>query len=243
MYDSTETIETDHGCSGGSAETPLDITPFRYAEDRRDMIRALAPGAAEIAMARDIWHAAGPIDGSPAETALLLGGLSSGEACSLRHGRMATEGCCRRAHVGHALIGALQDVDARVVGVQGLPIAVDGRRIDRGQPDLTLGRTSGSAVRLTPAAETIALAVGLEQGLALSLVLPESAVWVVPDVTNLATVRLPAIVRRVVLCLDHDVPVAIGESIAVGLRASGIEAQLRRPACASYVEDWLCACA
>ena len=74
-----------------------------------------------------------------------------------------------------------------------------------GQARMMLGPISGNVVRLGPAAEKIALAEGLENGLSIAQSCPDLPVWCCLSVSNLAS-NLPDQVKEIIMCLDGDDP-------------------------------------
>jgi len=73
-----------------------------------------------------------------------------------------------------------------------------------------LGRVSGGAIRLAPAAQELIVCEGLEDGLTLQQTLVR-AVWVAAGASMLPAMRFPPVVRSVAIGGDAD---AAGEAAA-----------------------------
>ena len=70
-------------------------------------------------------------------------------------------------------------------------------------PKLSLGRIGGGAIRLAPAAGTLVVTGGLEDGLTLQQELGQ-AVWAATGEGNMANIILPVGVKSVVVGADRD---------------------------------------
>lgn len=122
------------------------------------------------------------------------------------------------------LVAGVQRLDGRVVAVERFFLTPDcTKKAAVPRPKMLLGPFVGNAVRLGPAAEKIALAEGLENGLSVHQSCPELPVWCGLSATNLAPC-LPKIVKEVVMCLDGDLP----GSPAFRLSEKAIQELLRR---------------
>lgn len=105
-----------------------------------------------------------------------------------------------------AIICAIQGPDRHVVAVHRTFLRSDcSTKANVSQARMTLGPMSGNVIRLAPAAEQIALAEGLENGLSVAQSCPGLAVWCCLSVSNLAP-HLPDQVTDVIMCLDGDAP-------------------------------------
>jgi DNA primase len=100
---------------------------------------------------------------------------------------------------------------------------------------MSLGPIKGAAVRLTPAAATLWLTEGVEDGLSL-IQMMRQACWATLGTSNMPNVELPGYVKRVVLAPDNDF--AGQTSIAKAARrfeAEGREVWVCRP---PEGQDW-----
>lgn len=126
-----------------------------------------------------------------------------------------------------AMVGAVQAVDRSIVGIHRTYLqyvdgacdqeasAVNGfnsskrvvtRRVvkaDVNPPKKMAGPCSGGAVRLAPAAPTLAIAEGIETALAVMMATGIPC-WAALSMGNLATIQLPDEVSEVIICADND---------------------------------------
>jgi DNA primase len=97
-------------------------------------------------------------------------------------------------------------------------------------PKLSLGRVAGGAIQLGPAAPSLVVTEGLEDGLTLAQALGRS-VWVSAGTTMLPRMSLPDVTRAVVIGADAD---AAGEAAANKaahvFAATGRQVRIMRPA-------------
>lgn len=144
-----------------------------------------------------------------------------------------------------AVIGMVQREDG-FSGIQRIFLRQDGAgkaALGGGKAKLSLGGVRGGALRLGPAAPTIHVCEGPEDGLSLAQEMPGISVWVALGTANMPQIRYPATVRKVVICAQND---AAGErateAAAEALADQGYMVDVRRPR-AEY-KDWndqLCA--
>ena len=105
-----------------------------------------------------------------------------------------------------AILCAIQGPDRHVVAIHRTFLKSDfSAKANVTQARMTLGPMSGNTVRLAPAAEKMALAEGLENGLSVAQSCPGLSVWCCLSVSNLAP-HLPDQVTDVIMCLDGDAP-------------------------------------
>jgi hypothetical protein len=120
--------------------------------------------------------------------------------------------------------------------LQRVYVAPDGRSKAPVDPaKMSLGPIKGAAVRLTPAAATLWLTEGVEDGLSL-IQMMRQACWATLGTSNMPNVELPGYVKRVVLAPDNDF--AGQTSIAKAARrfeAEGREVWVCRP---PEGQDW-----
>ena len=147
-----------------------------------------------------IWRSAGPIQGTPAEAYLRNRGLDLPLPESLRFARLP---------YGHGrslpcLIALIVDAENKIGGVQRTFVAEDGLgKADVPAPKLSLGRIAGGAIRLAPAAASLIVTGGLEDGLTLQQELG-LAVWAATGEGNMAKVAMPQTVGSVIIGADRD---------------------------------------
>ncbi|MFH8651957.1 CHC2 zinc finger domain-containing protein [Sphingomonas paucimobilis] len=199
--------------------------------------------AESVRRARTIWQEATPVGWSPTETYLTTRGIGHAVPGSIRHTHVARwwDEDGREGRREPAMIAALQDREGRVCGIQRTFLDREGRKSTRGTARLSLGRVRGCAVRFGPVAETVMLAAGVEDGLAVRLMFPGASVWAAVGDGNLPHVRLPAEVRRVIVCGDADAPGRTAAAAAMAAYArAGLDVQDLVPrAGKDFNEEWL----
>lgn len=167
--------------------------------------------ATEAAAGRDIntkyalelWHAARPA-GVIAETYFANRGITTTMPPTIRE----TPGLKHRPSRLDlpAIICAVQAPDGKVVAIHRTFLKSDfSAKANVNQARMMLGPLSGNTVRLAPAAQKMALAEGLENGLSVLQACPSFPVWCGLSAGNLAP-QLPAVVKEVILCIDGDLP-------------------------------------
>jgi putative DNA primase/helicase len=207
-------------CWGGGCD-PRDI----LAELRR---RGLLPGAVDhrpapiptrsvapddtarrIAVARRIWDAAHDARRSPMAAYLAGRGITVNPPPSLRWAPALRR---RDGTDGPAMIGRIDSIDGELIGIARTWLTRDAAgnwyRRDRAM----LGRATGGAVRLAPAAETLMIGEGLETCLAAMQACSLPA-WAALSTSGLTGLMLPPTVRRIIILADHD-PSGAGERAA-----------------------------
>jgi DNA primase len=168
---------------------PMLVQPALPPEPERDT----------TAEAITIWRSSGPITGSPAEAYLRGRGLDLRLPESLRFARLRYGSKTLPCLV--ALIANGQD---KIGGIQRTFVREDGTgKADVPAAKLSLGRISGGAIRLAPAAGTLIVTGGLEDGLTLLQELGQ-AVWAATGEGNMANIVLPIGVKSVVIGADRD---------------------------------------
>jgi DNA primase len=151
--------------------------------------------------ARAIWRAAQPVHGTLAETYLRSRGIhlripDSIRFSRLRYGKHGPEHPC--------VVAAIASADNRLIGIQRTYLAESGRsKADVPKAKLSLGRVSGGAIRLAPAARSMMVCEGLEDGLTLMQELGR-AVWVAAGAGNMPNMHFPAGVQSVAIGGDND---------------------------------------
>lgn len=195
------------GCEGAAVLRLLRDRGLLADDDRSrhpvptPIVTAAEEEAERTAAAEAIWKAAGPIEGTPAAAYLLARGIALQAPPTLRY---APQLRYDRDTALPALIAAVQAPDRRVTAVQRIWIDPCGdRKASVPAPKKTLGPIRGSAVRLAPAAETLALVEGVEDGLSLMQMTGQSA-WALLGTSNFRNFVPPEGVRTLVLAPDAD---------------------------------------
>lgn len=108
---------------------------------------------------------------------------------------------CRHPSGGRlpAMIARVDNCDGELIGVHRTYLTADCRRYDRA----SLGVIAGGAVRLAPAAKTIAVAEGIETALAIMLA-TEIPTWAALSTSGLRNLILPRVVETVFIGVDND---------------------------------------
>lgn len=200
LYQSLHGVGFLDACTDLIAFTPM-VGPGRATHTDKRALREMS-----VERARDEWHRAGPIAGTPAQTYLESRGVGYDVPVSIRFGMVPRywreDG--REGPRHPAMIAAAQDVSGRIVGIQRTFLDTNGRKSTKGEARLSLGRMRASALRLGPARPKIMLACAVEDALSLRLMFPGATVWSAFGDANMPFVRLPTEVRHVVLCGDAD---------------------------------------
>lgn len=98
------------------------------------------------------------------------------------------------------------------------------------QAKMVLGKMRGGVIRLGPLEGTIMLAEGIESALSVRAFFPDHSVWAAVSLTNFSFIRMPAMVKRVIILADNDMkapargqvdPKAILEKGARAIAAQG----------------------
>lgn len=146
-----------------------------------------------------IWRAAGPIGGTPAEVYLRFRGLDLRLPESLRFARLRYG-----SKALPCLVALVANAENKIGGIQRTFVREDGAgKADVPAPKLSLGRLSGGAIRLAPAAGELIVTGGVEDGLSLQQKFGR-AVWCATGESNMASMVLPVGVRWVVIGADAD---------------------------------------
>lgn len=158
-------------------------------------------GESRLSEARAIWRSSVPAKGTLAETYLRHRGIDIEIPPTIRfaclpYGKQGSE--------LPVLVAAIAGPDDRLSGVQRTYLASDGRgKADVPKPKLSLGRLSGGAIRLTPAATSLVVCEGLEDALTLLQELGVS-VWCAAGSSNMPKMQFPPLVRQVAIGADGD---------------------------------------
>ena len=187
-----------------------------------------------VAQALSIWRQAVTINGTLAETYLRSRRLTCILPDSLRFARLPYG---KRGALRPCLIALVASVDNRATGIQRTYLNEAGTgKANVPKQKLSLGRISGGAIRLAPAAAELVVCEGLEDGLTLQQELGK-ATWVAAGVGNLKTMQLPAGVKSVVIGADADASGLAGARAASErFAAEGRKVRIIEPA--SGFKDW-----
>ena len=171
--------------------------------------------------ALEIWRAAQPATGTPAEDYLRGRGITIPVPPTIRY-HAAVKHADTGLHLP-CLIAAACNVDRRVTGVQRIFLTHDGHKAPVNRPKMALGALRGSAVRLAPVTDRVWLTEGVEDALALVQMMSEPA-WAVLGTGGYKTVELPENIRTVILAPDgDDAGQAVIQEAAIRLAGQGRE--------------------
>ena len=148
-----------------------------------------------------IWEEAGPIAETPAQVYLAKRGVAlNREHANLRFSRLKAEGSYHPA-----LVARVQGVDGTLQGISRTFVKPDGSaKAEIDAPRMSLGSIAGGAVRLSEVVgEELVLCEGIEDGLALFKA-TSRAVWATLGTSNLAKVKVPTRVHRLIIARDND---------------------------------------
>jgi putative DNA primase/helicase len=177
------------GRSDAAQPTPVVVR----SDDRADAAR-------RVAMARRIWDAARDAQGTPVARYLAGRGIIIPAPLSLRWAPSL-----RRPDGTYApaIVARVDGLDGELIGVHRTWLA----RVDRGQwhrrDRASLGAIAGGAVRLAPAADTLLIGEGVETCLAAMQACCTPA-WAALSTWGMTALRLPPIVRTIVILADND---------------------------------------
>lgn len=149
--------------------------------------------------ARELWFGAKDASGTPVETYLRSRAIRLRVPPSIRFAPR-----CRHPHGDDlpALVGAIQDGEGKITGVQRIYLAADGAgKADVTPTKATLGPMKDGAVRLAKAGEILGLAEGIETALS-ARQLFSIPVWATLGANRLGAVTLPECVKRIYIFAD-----------------------------------------
>ncbi|WP_419816141.1 DUF7146 domain-containing protein [Glacieibacterium sp.] len=174
------------------------------------LIRDDAERLAKIADAQALWSSAIPAAGTPATVYARSRGITAPLPGSIRYARTWAWKDYDTGKVGPelpALVGAVQDVSGKVMGVQRIFLKPDGSgKADMRAPKRSLGQLAGCAMRLGRAAPHIVVVEGPEDGLTLAQGLPDVSIWVACGTAMMSLLQLPEVVTTVTLAGDNNAP-------------------------------------
>jgi hypothetical protein len=184
-----------HGSPPANGTSPLQ-------EDERTAIH--------LASAQRLWDGSSEIAGTLAEQYLRGRGISIALPATLRFHPSVWRADCRPG--APAMLAAITDVHDDQQAIQRTWIPPLSPRLK-----LSLGPTTGGAVRLAEAADTVAIVEGVESGLAL-MQLTGWPTWAALSTSGMRGIVLPERIRDVLIGADHDANGA-GLAAANALRA------------------------
>lgn len=187
-----------------------------------------APECDRAFEAAAIWHAAGSAAGTTAEAYLRSRGITVPVPDSVRFAMLPLG---RRAAMP-TLVAAVSALDGSVHGIQRTFLSADpiGKAaLPEGKAKFSLGRVRGGAIRLGPAAASLIVTEGLEDGLSLLQQLGRP-VWVAAGASMLPAMQLPAVTRSVIIGADNDeAGKRAAHAAAEAFAASGRRVRIMRP--------------
>ena len=163
--------------------------------------------ARDAAVATEMRHIMGrsaPIQGTLAETYLRGRGVTVAETEDLRFVADLTHFETQTGWPG--MVGIVRDLRGEMTGLHRTYLALDGSaKAPLTTARMSLGHIGGGVVRLAvPKAGLIAIAEGIETGLAVMTACPQLPLWAALSAGNIAELTLPSDIDRVVICADHD---------------------------------------
>jgi len=184
--------------------------------------------AARLEEARTIWRGAVPATGTVAETYLRSRGLQLAIPDSIRFARLRYG---KSGPLYPVLVAVIANANSQLIGIQRTYLNSDGTgKAAVPKQKLSLGRVAGGAIRLAPAARSMFVTEGLEDGLTLQQEIGR-ATWVAAGAGNLPSMILPAGVEAVVVGGDADEAGRSAAAKAVAAFAGrGIRARATFPA-------------
>jgi putative DNA primase/helicase len=197
------------GLKGGAGASGRAPSRFRRATKTQSTSRfthaskpqSAADPAANTAFALALWRRTRPAPGTPVEAYLQSRGITLPVPNRIRF----------HPHLRHpsdsrwpGMVAGITDAADRPVGVHRTFLARDGRGKAPVEPArLSLGPTSGSAVRLAPATAEILVGEGIETCLTAMQATGRPA-WAALSAGGLRALVLPPVVRSIVILADND---------------------------------------
>jgi len=202
------------GCGSGDV---LDFIAKQHQVGTTDAVRIVSSGnlptvhvsapcervdrGERLEEARATWRSASPAAGTLAETYLRSRGLYLPVPASIRFAMLPYG---KRPALHPTLVAVVANANDQLIGIQRTYLNAAGTgKAAVPKPKLSLGRVSGGAIRLAPAARAMFVTEGLEDGLTLQQE-HGRATWVAAGAGNLPSMILPAGVENVVVGGDAD---------------------------------------
>ena len=178
--------------------------------------------------AATLWAAAVPVYGTLAEAYLRSRGVTVALPDSLRFAHLPLG----RRPLMPALVAAVSTLEGEVCGIQRTFLRanpVGKADLPGGKAKFSLGQVLGGAVRLGPAARSLIVTEGLEDGLTLNQQLGRP-VWVAAGAGMLPAMRLPDLVEAVVIGADNDdAGTLAAQKAADAFASAGKRVRIMRP--------------
>jgi putative DNA primase/helicase len=160
-----------------------------------------ADAAQRIAQARRLWDSGRDPCGTLVGTYLRSRGLGLPPEPVLRWAPRCWNRETRRELP--AMLARVDDANGEFVAVHRTWLTPEGGKAKLKEPKMSLGPVGGGAVRLAPATETLLIGEGIETTIS-GMVATGLAGWAALSAPGLKALRLPSIVRAVVILADHD---------------------------------------
>lgn len=184
--------------------------------------------ADRIREARALFAQAIPADGTPAEVYLRSREITMPIPTAIRFAWLHYKGIGQTP----CLIAALEDKAGEITGVQRTFLLPDGSgKAKVAKPKLSLGKVSGSAIRLDPNFITgeVVVCEGLEDGLSLAQ-MAGASVWVAAGASMMPSMQFPITVTSIVIASDNDqAGMLAAKKAANSFLGRGLPVRLLRP--------------
>ncbi len=105
---------------------------------------------------------------------------------------------------GPAMVAGIGNIDGELIGVSRTWLDRDAAGRWYRRERAMLGRAAGGSVRLAPASETLLVGEGIETCLA-AMQATAMPAWAALSTAGMVALRLPAMVRAIVILADHDI--------------------------------------
>jgi putative DNA primase/helicase len=206
----------------------------------REKLKLVAPitGANSASFALKLWGETAPAAGTVVERYLRGRGLTCPIPPVLRfHPRL-----WHRNGGAHwpAMIGARTDVAGRIVAVHRTYLTFEGKKAPVGDKvKMDLGPCRGTCIRLSPVANELLIAEGIENALS-GMVATGRPGWAAGSAAALRRAELPLEVRRITFLSDGDAASAGAERMCTAMwRSEGREVRIARPPAGKDFNDVL----
>jgi putative DNA primase/helicase len=149
-----------------------------------------------------IWCEAREAVRTPVERYLLSRSITIPTPTSLRF-----HACLKHPRGGYlpAMVAAVETLEGNFVAIHRTYLRQDGAdKADVEPVKMMLGPCAGGAVWFAKPSSTIAIAEGIETALSIAQACPDLAVSAALSTSGMRTLRLPAVVRQVIICADND---------------------------------------
>jgi len=156
--------------------------------------------ARRVVLARRIWESAREARGTPVARYLVGRAITIPPPPSIRwtSSLRRPDGIYRPA-----MVARVDGLDGELIGVHRTWLHRDESGMWRRHGRAMLGRVAAGAVWLAPAAESLLVAEGIETALAAMRATGQPA-WAALSTSGIMALRLPPMVRQVIIIADHD---------------------------------------